>query len=101
MDFTKIASEIAQNIGGENNVSSLSHCMTRLRFVLKDDKLADLTALKSIDGVLGAVFGAGQLQIIMGKNLMSVYEALMTNYDFLSASTETKVVGEKNHETSK
>ncbi|MCM3172256.1 MULTISPECIES: glucose PTS transporter subunit IIA [unclassified Paenibacillus] len=82
MDFKKITDEIVQKSGGEENIVSLSHCMTRLRFIVKDEKKPDLEGLKSIDGVISAVFGAGQLQVIMGKNLLPAYDMIMKKYRF-------------------
>lgn len=82
MDFNKITDEIIQSVGGEDNIISLSHCMTRLRFVLKDENKANINETKKIQTVLGATFGAGQLQVIMGQNLHKAYEAIMNRYQF-------------------
>ncbi len=82
MDFNKIASEIVANIGGSENVKNLSHCMTRLRFVLKDEGKVNKSAVEAVEGVLGSTFGAGQYQVIMGKNLAPAFEALSKNYTF-------------------
>ncbi|WP_068502988.1 glucose PTS transporter subunit IIA [Paenibacillus kribbensis] len=82
MDYKKITDEIVKKSGGEGNIVSLSHCMTRLRFIVKDESKADLEALKAIDGVLSAVFGADQLQVVMGKNLLPAYDMIMKNYQF-------------------
>ena len=49
----RMADEILKHIGGSDNVKNLTHCMTRLRFVLKDDSKADDDAIKNIDGVMG------------------------------------------------
>lgn len=88
MDFKKITDEIMENIGGEENVNTLSHCMTRLRFVLKDESKVNLEVLKSINGVLGATFGAGQLQVIMGQNLFNAFDMIMKNYHFSGDGSE-------------
>lgn len=61
-----IADNILQKVGGKDNVASLTHCMTRLRMVLKNNELADKDGIKKIEGVLGLVEQSGQLQIILG-----------------------------------
>ena len=55
MKYEKLARDIMQNIGGEENVSNLVHCATRLRFNLKDNQLPDKEKLKSLEGVLTVV----------------------------------------------
>ncbi len=60
MDFKKITDDIMEKIGGQENVNIMSHCMTRLRFVLKDESKVNLEALKLIKGVLGATYGASK-----------------------------------------
>lgn len=82
MNFDEFAKEIIVGVGGKENVDSLSHCATRLRFILKDDSKADLEMIKKIKGVLGAVYGAGQLQVIMGKNLLDSFSVLQKKYNF-------------------
>lgn len=88
MDFNEISKDIIENIGSEDNVISLSHCMTRLRFVLKDDSKVNIDRIKSIDGVLGATFGAGQFQVIMGQNLHKTFESIMKNYRFSESESK-------------
>ena len=76
MDYDKLAKDIIHEIGGQNNVNSLSHCATRLRFILKNDEKANLDAIKTLPGVLGATFGAGQAQIIMGSKVLDAFDAI-------------------------
>ena len=82
MDYKKIADEIIEAIGGKENVNYVTHCVTRLRFVLKNKKLVNQDAINNIEGVLGSTFGAGQFQIIMGKNLSSTFTEVTKNYNF-------------------
>ena len=82
MDYKLMSEEIIANIGGAGNVKYVTHCVTRLRFVLKNDKLVNKDNVNNIAGVLGSTFGAGQYQIILGKNLQPVFEAVTANYDF-------------------
>lgn len=82
MNYKDIVESILVNIGGVDNVSNVSHCLTRLRFVLKDKNMVNKEAVEEIAGVLGSTFGAGQYQIIMGEHLDKTYTELMNNYKF-------------------
>lgn len=68
------AREIVKCVGGAENVQSITHCMTRLRFILADDSKVDLEAVKKVPGVLGCVIAGGQTQVILGKNLLPVFD---------------------------
>ncbi|MCD2476783.1 PTS cellobiose/arbutin/salicin transporter subunit IIBC [Mammaliicoccus lentus] len=72
-----IAEEILKNIGGSDNVKNLTHCMTRLRFVLKDESKANDEGIKNIDGVMGLRKQGGQYQVIVGNNVSKAYTELM------------------------
>ena len=61
-------------MGGEQNISILTHCATRLRFNLKDNNKADLEALKKLDGVLTAQIKSGQLQVVIGAKVNAVFD---------------------------
>lgn len=76
MKYQELIKEILNNIGGEANIESVTHCMTRLRFVLKDDSKADSSAVKNIKGVVGCVNKGGQFQIVIGTHVSEVYEEL-------------------------
>lgn len=73
----RMADEILKNIGGIDNVKNLTHCMTRLRFVLKDDSKANDENIKDIDGVMGLRKQGGQYQVIVGNNVSKTYAELM------------------------
>lgn len=75
-NYEEMSKKILQNIGGTDNVSSAFHCITRLRFKLKDKSMADLDALKSIEGVIGTQWSGDQLQIIIGQQVGDVYAEL-------------------------
>lgn len=81
MDYKKIASDILDYIGGEENISHFEHCSTRLRFTLKDSKKANVEALKKVKGVLGVVMAA-QCQIIIGNNVVEVYDEILNIASF-------------------
>ena len=72
----RIAEQVLAAVGGKENISSVTHCMTRLRFNLKDMGLPDQEQIKKIPGVLGVVIAGGQFQIIIGQNVPKVYAAL-------------------------
>lgn len=76
MDFNDSAQAIILNVGGEKNINSLIHCSTRLRFTLNDFAKADLEKLKTVDGVLGAVIAGGQCQVIIGNDVVEMFDAV-------------------------
>jgi PTS system beta-glucosides-specific IIC component len=69
-----LAKEILKLIGGKDNVSTATHCATRLRVNLKNDKKADLTALDKLPDVIRAQFSSGQLQVVLGGKVAAVYK---------------------------
>lgn len=64
-------------VGGEGNVTMLSHCMTRLRFILMDESLADVEALEQLKIVKGTFTQAGQFQVVIGNNVNEVYKEII------------------------
>lgn len=76
-DYAVISKAIVEHIGGVDNIESVTHCMTRLRFVLKDQSKADAAAVKAIDGVMGIVEQGGQFQVIIGNNVGKAYQEVM------------------------
>lgn len=77
MDFKNLAAEILEKVGAEENVSSVTHCATRLRFNLKDDTKANTDAIKNTKGVVGVVNKGGQYQVIIGNDVSNVYKHLI------------------------
>lgn len=73
VDNKKIAQEVLEAVGGKDNVTSATHCMTRLRLNLKDMGLPNEEAVKNINGVVGVVKAGGQFQVIIGQNVPKVY----------------------------
>jgi PTS system beta-glucosides-specific IIC component len=88
LDYKQLAKDIVRLVGGTDNIVTLSHCMTRLRFVLKDESKAKSDEIKALDGVLSTVIGSGQYMVILGKNLLPVYEAAIKQFN-LSTGTNT------------
>lgn len=77
MDYKKTAQEIVKNVGGAENVKGLTHCITRLRFTLKDESKFNADAVKEINGVVGVVVKGGQHQVVIGNEVANVYKAVM------------------------
>lgn len=76
-DNAKTAADVLAAVGGKENVTNLIHCITRLRFSLKDESIPDADAIKKIPGVIGAQWSGGQFQVIIGQNVTKVYEEVM------------------------
>lgn len=76
MKHQELAEQIVAKVGGAANVSDVSHCVTRLRFTLKDPSLAHTSELQSMSKVLGVVQAGGQYQVVIGNEVPSVYEAV-------------------------
>ncbi|GGL49993.1 beta-glucoside-specific PTS transporter subunit IIABC [Sporolactobacillus putidus] len=88
-DYTQLADDIVANVGGKENVNSLIHCATRLRFRLKDQGKANKEALEDLPKVLTAVSAGGQYQVVIGDEVVPVYEAIMDRYHFSAADSDT------------
>ena len=86
MEKTEVVAKIIEYVGGKDNVVNTWHCMTRLRFVVKDLKKADQEALKKVPGVLGVIYAGGQLMVVLGKNLLPVYETVVKDFDLLEGA---------------
>ncbi|MGT2667605.1 beta-glucoside-specific PTS transporter subunit IIABC [Streptococcus rifensis] len=71
--YTELAQDIIAHVGGKENISDLKHCVTRLRFTLKDEGKADTDYLKQRDGVVTVVKAGGQYQVVIGNHVPDVY----------------------------
>jgi len=76
MDYKNAAEEILRLVGGKENISHITHCSTRLRLTLVDDKSPDYKAIEGVEGVIGVRLNA-QCQIIIGNEVIEVYDELM------------------------
>jgi PTS system beta-glucosides-specific IIC component len=76
MDYSKTAAAVLKGVGGEENVQSLVHCATRLRFVIKDDSKVDKAAVKSAPGVITTAEAGGQYQVVIGNEVPEVFAAI-------------------------
>lgn len=75
MDYKRIASDIIKNVGGKENIKSMTHCFTRLRFVLKDNKKADKSVVERLEGVISVVIAGGQFQVVLGNKVSKIHDA--------------------------
>lgn len=91
--YDGLARIIVQNVGGKDNILSLEHCFTRLRFRLKDDAKANQEILKSTDGIVNIIISGGQFQIVIGTHVGDVYDAVVAVAHIKAANEEKS--GEK------
>lgn len=75
--YEQLAKDIVKNVGGKENVTGLVHCITRLRFTLKDESLAKDDVLKAMSGVVTVMKSGGQYQVVIGNHVAEVYEDVM------------------------
>ena len=75
--YEQLATDIVKNVGGKENVNSLAHCITRLRFKLKDEGKANTDVLKAMDGVVTVVQSGGQYQVVIGQHVGEVYDEIL------------------------
>ena len=90
-----IAEEVLAAVGGTANIVSVTHCMTRLRFVLKDQSVPDQKKLKSIKGVMGTNIAGGQYQVIIGNSVGNVYKELVAMSGVSDTTADYKADQEK------
>ncbi|MFC5631828.1 MULTISPECIES: beta-glucoside-specific PTS transporter subunit IIABC [Streptococcus] len=83
--YTELVTDILEHVGGKENINSVKHCVTRLRFQLKDESKADDDYLKQRDGVVTVVKAGGQYQVVIGNHVPDVYAEFL-NVSGLSGS---------------
>ena len=94
-DYELIAREVVKNVGGSDNVIELTHCVTRLRFILKDKSKADKDALESINGVLKVIEASGQTQVVIGQDVTKAYDAVMALPEAAAFGKNSETVSEE------
>lgn len=77
MAYEELAKKIVENVGGKENINGLQHCITRLRFKLKDENKANTDVLKNMDGVVTVMKSGGQYQVVIGNHVPDVYEQVL------------------------
>ncbi|GKX65680.1 beta-glucoside-specific PTS transporter subunit IIABC [Inconstantimicrobium mannanitabidum] len=90
MNNRELATEILKYVGTENNVDSLTHCVTRLRFKLIDNDKADRSNIESLEGVLSVVESGGQFQVVIGNTVGDVYKEIVKLCKSLDDNKKTK-----------
>ncbi|MEY8353546.1 beta-glucoside-specific PTS transporter subunit IIABC [Lachnospiraceae bacterium 54-53] len=93
--YDGLAKIIIQNVGGKSNVISLTHCITRLRFKLKDESAANTEILKNTDGIVTVMKSGGQYQVVIGNHVPDVYTAICEIGGFGGDSDSEAVGSEK------
>lgn len=94
MNYENLAKQILKNVGGQENVSNLTHCATRLRFNLKNVSKANTEEIKQIKGVMGVVDKGGQYQVIIGNDVNHVYKEIMKIAN-IEGNSESKEVDDR------
>ncbi|OOM82079.1 PTS system beta-glucoside-specific EIIBCA component [Clostridium puniceum] len=79
-NYEQLAKEVVNKVGGVENINSLFHCVTRLRFKLKDTSKADKESIKNLKGVLTVVEGNGQFQVVIGNEVTDVFDTVLKMY---------------------
>lgn len=98
----QLAKEILENVGSETNVTSLVHCVTRLRFKLIDSSKTNKDIIEKLDGVLSVVENGGQFQVVIGNKVGEVYKEIMklTNLRYGNITDEDKRIDKEVKEKS-
>ena len=94
-NFDQLADQILLHVGGKENITYLAHCMTRLRMTLKENSLAEIEALKKLDGVMGTQWSGDQLQIIIGQKVPDLYAIVRRKGGLDQANTVSENVDGK------
>lgn len=95
MEYKALAQDILSHVGGKENIVSLVHCATRLRFKLKDNGKADASALKANPGVIMVVESGGQFQVVIGNHVHEVWQAVRYEAGITDESEPVVLKGEK------
>lgn len=94
-NYAGTAKEVLKQIGGEGNVSHLEHCSTRLRFTIVDAGKVNKDALKATSGVMGVVSSGNQCQVVIGNDVIEVYDELLKLGTFQGGSAAAVESGKK------
>lgn len=98
-DYPAIASSVVELVGGKDNISSVKHCITRLRFVLKDQDKAKTDDIKAVSGVVDVVIGNGQYQVVIGPDVEDAFDEVIkllgAGFDGGAVAAESEDEGKK------
>lgn len=93
--YDALARIIVQNVGGKENIISLTHCVTRLCFKLKDEAKANTDVLKSTDGIVTVMKSGGQYQIVIGNHVPDVYKVVCEKAHITDENAAAEIHQEK------
>lgn len=93
--YTDLAEKIVVNVGGRDNIISLKHCITRLRFQLKDESKANDEVLKELDGVETVMKAGGQYQVVIGNQVAQVFDEVQKVADLQGTTVQDETPAEK------
>lgn len=77
IDYRITARELVKELGGNENIKNVTHCATRLRFILKDESIVNADRVKKISGVITTVRAGGQYQVVIGNHVKDAFEFVM------------------------
>ena len=95
MEYQALAKDILGHVGGKENIVSLVHCATRLRFKLKENQKADAEGLKKNPGVIMVVESGGQFQVVIGNHVNDVWKAVRSEAGLSDDTPVTEETGDK------
>lgn len=96
-NYDNLSKNIVASVGGAENVISLIHCATRLRFKVKNQSKVKKPELEQLEGVIAVVVSGGQTQVVIGSHVSDVYEAIGKNTDVkLGNDKASEETGKKN-----
>lgn len=91
MDYNDISNKIVELCGGNNNVSSVTHCSTRLRLFIKDKSKVNTDKIQELKPVIGVVFSGEELQIVLAQNLIPIYDEVSKSFkEYSDNNKDTK-----------
>src|SRR5574341_90217 len=93
--YEALAKIIVDEVGGKDNINSLTHCITRLRFKLKDESKAHDDVLKNMDGVVTVMKAGGQYQVVIGNHVPAVYDDVLAVAGISGSGSEDDGPAEK------
>lgn len=93
-DYDALAKFVLDHVGGTENVVSLRHCVTRLRFKLKDESRADTAALKNHEWIIDVIQKGGQYQVVIGNDVEDAFDAVMKLGKFAGSASDVSDVND-------
>ena len=88
--YSSLAADIIKNVGGKENVESLRHCVTRLRFRLIDESIANDEVIKNMDGVVTVMKAMGEYMVVIGEHVADVYDEVCSQLSLDAMQAENK-----------